>query len=65
MEAREGHVGTTIRKMVQYCFSYDPEQKTYIFNVLRVSATVILATLGLFLAWLLVTGKKKPKDQNS
>jgi protein SCO1/2 len=60
-EAKAGVVGTTIRKMVQYCFSYDPEQKTYVFNVLRVAATVILATLGLFLAWLLLSGKKKPK----
>ena len=64
-EAKEGHVGTTIRKMVQYCFSYDPEQKTYVFNVLRVSATVILATLGAFLAFLLLTGKKPAKDRNS
>ncbi len=61
-EAKAGVVGTTIRKMVQYCFSYDPEQKTYIFNVLRVSATVILATLGAFFAFLLLTGKKRPKD---
>jgi protein SCO1/2 len=64
-EAKAGVVGTTIRKMVQYCFSYDPEQKTYIFNVLRVSATVILATLGAFFAFLLLTGKKRPKDRNS
>jgi len=64
-EAKAGHVGTTIRKMVQFCFSYDPEQKTYVFNVLRVSATVILATLGIFLAYLLVSGKKKTKDRTS
>jgi protein SCO1/2 len=62
-EAKAGRVGTTIRKMVQYCFSYDPEQKTYVFNVLRVSATVILATLGIFLAYLLFGGKKKSKDR--
>ncbi|TLM65001.1 MAG: SCO family protein [Deltaproteobacteria bacterium] len=61
-EAKAGVVGTTIRKMVQYCFSYDPAQKTYVFNVLRVSATVILATLAGFLAWLVFTGRKKPKD---
>ncbi len=61
MEAKEGHVGTTIRKMVQYCFSYDPQQKTYVFNVLRVSATVILITLGAFLAFLVLGGKKKPR----
>jgi protein SCO1/2 len=65
MEAKEGHVGTTIRKMVQYCFSYDPEQKTYIFNLLRVSATVILITLGAFLAFLLLAGKKKRKDRSA
>ena len=64
-EAKAGVVGTTIRKMVQYCFSYDPQQKTYIFNVLRVSATVILATLGAFFIFLLVTGKKRPKDHRS
>jgi protein SCO1/2 len=62
-EAKQGVVGTTIRKMVQYCFSYDPEQKTYVFNVLRVAATVILATLGLFLAWLVLTGKSTRKDR--
>jgi protein SCO1/2 len=64
-EAKQGVVGTTIRKMVQYCFSYDPEQKTYVFNVLRVAATVILATLGLFLTWLVLTGKPKRKDRTS
>ena len=63
-EAKAGVVGTTIRKMVQYCFSYDPEQKTYVFNVLRVAATVILATLGAFFAFLLLTGKKRPKDRH-
>jgi protein SCO1/2 len=62
-EAKSGVVGTTIRKMVQYCFSYDPAQKTYVFNLLRVAATVILATLGLFLAWLLLAGKAKRKDR--
>lgn len=65
-EAKAGVVGTTIRKMVQYCFSYDPEQKTYVFNLLRVSATVILATLGIFLFWLLLAGKKmNSKGANS
>lgn len=64
-EAKEGRVGTTIRKVVQYCFSYDPENKTYVFNVLRVSATVILTTLVLFLAFLVWGGKKSKKDSRS
>ncbi|MDT8442089.1 MAG: SCO family protein [Desulfuromonadales bacterium] len=64
-EAKEGRVGSTIRKVVQYCFSFDPEQKTYVFNVLRVSATVILATLGLFLAFLVLGGKKSRRGPRS
>jgi len=63
-EAKSGHVGTTIRKMVQYCFSFDPEQKTYVFNVLRVSATAILATLAIFAVYLMFGGKKSKKDKN-
>jgi len=64
-EAESGRTGTTIRKMVQYCFSYDPQQKTYVFNLLRVSATAILATLGIFLAFLVFGGKKKKKGSRS
>ncbi len=60
-EAQAGRVGTTIRKVIQYCFSFDPEQKTYVLNLLRISATVILLTLGAFLAFLVLTGKKKGK----
>ncbi len=63
-EAKSGHVGTTIRKVVQYCFSFDPEQKTYVFNILRVSATAILTTLAIFAAYLVLSGRKSKKDKN-
>ena len=63
-EAREGRVGTTIRKVVQFCFSFDPEQKTYVFNILRVSATAILTTLAIFAAFLVFGGRKAKKDKN-
>ena len=59
MEAAEGKQGQTIRKLVSFCFSYDPEQKTYVFNLLRISATVILTTLAGLLAFLILTGRKK------
>lgn len=59
MEAEEGRVGTTIRKLVTYCFSYDPENKRYVFNLLRVSGTAILLTAGGFMAFLILGGKKK------
>jgi protein SCO1/2 len=58
LEAREGRVGATIRKVVGYCFSYDPAGKTYVFNLLRVSATVVILSTGGFLAFLMLTGRK-------
>ncbi len=58
-EAGEGRVGTTIRKMVSFCFSFDPKKKRYMFNYLRLSATVVLLTAGGFLAFLIATGRKK------
>ena len=64
-EADSGRVGTTIRKVVQFCFTYDPENNTYVLNLLRISATTILACMGAFLAFLLLTGKKKKKDKIS
>lgn len=50
IEAREGRVGVGIRRLAQFCFSYDPVGRTYVFNLLRVSATVVILTLvGFFL----------------
>ena len=59
VEASEDRIGTPIRKALQFCFSYDPEGRKYLFNLLRVSGTVILLTLGTFLAYLILSGRKK------
>lgn len=64
LEAREGRVGSTIRKVVSYCFSFDPTAKTYVFNLLRVSATVVILSACGFLAFLLLTGKKRRRLPN-
>lgn len=59
IEARNGVSGKTIRKMVDFCFSFDPGQQTYVFNLLRVSATVVILCTGGFLAFLIFGGKRK------
>ncbi|MBW4055246.1 MAG: SCO family protein [Proteobacteria bacterium] len=59
IEAREGKSSTAVRKVLQYCFSYDPRQNTYVFNLLRVSATVVIVCTGGFLAFLLLSGRKR------
>lgn len=63
VEARQGKVGTTVSKMVKYCFSFDPKSKSYQFNLLRVSATVIIVCVLSFLAYLVFGGKKKSTNQ--
>jgi protein SCO1/2 len=59
IEARDGTTGTTIRKLVDYCFTFDPGQKTYAFNLLRVSATIVILCTGGFLVYLILTGRKR------
>lgn len=59
LEASEGRIGKPIRKALQYCFSYDPENRRYVFNLMRVSGTVILLTLGSFFLFLILGGRKK------
>ena len=61
IEARDGTSGTTIRKIVSYCFTFDPEQKTYAFNLLRVSATIVILCTGSFLVFLIMTGRNRKK----
>ena len=60
LEAKEGKVGKTVRKMVDFCFTFDPQNKTYVFNLLRVSATVVILSAGSFLAFLIASGRKRP-----
>jgi protein SCO1/2 len=60
VEASEGRIGPTIRRVAQFCFSYDAENRRYVFNLFRVSATVILLTAGAFLAFLIRGGRKNP-----
>ncbi len=59
LEARQGKVGATIRTVVGYCFSFDPKGKTYVFNLMRVSATVVLLCAGGFLLFLILGGRKR------
>lgn len=58
-EAAEGRVGSTTRKVLLYCFSYDPLKKSYVFNILKITATVMVLFVGSFLAYLLLSTKKK------
>ncbi|MDN5349416.1 MAG: hypothetical protein PWQ54_812 [Bacteroidales bacterium] len=64
VEAGMERSGPTINKILNYCFSYDPEGKTYVFNVTRVSGTIILI-LALALLGSLIVSNRKKKTKNA
>ena len=61
-EAATGQVGSTTRKVLLYCFSYDPLKKTYVFNILKVTGTVMILFVGSFFTYLMISTKNKRKD---
>jgi len=59
MEAAKGTVQPSIARVLRFCFSYDPKSRAFVFNILRVSATVIFSLLGIFIAYLIFSTRKK------
>jgi protein SCO1/2 len=58
-EASRGTVMPTTARLMRMCFSYDPEGRTYVFNVMRVTAFVMLSSLGFFAAFLYYTTRRQ------
>jgi protein SCO1/2 len=58
-EASLGRTGPTIAKVMQFCFTYDPEGKRYAFDIVRVSGLVTVGLVGLFVVIFLVRPRKK------
>ncbi|QAR32599.1 SCO family protein [Geovibrio thiophilus] len=61
VEAENEKPGLSVKKIVSFCFSYDPQGKKYVFDIMKVSGVVILLTLTAFAAFLVFGGKKKKK----
>jgi protein SCO1 len=58
-EAAQGRVGSPGRRMLLYCFSYDPLKKSYVFNILKVAGTVMILFVGSFFLYLMITTRNK------
>lgn len=50
--------GPTINKVLEFCFSYDPEGKKYVFNITKISGTLILSAALILFAFLVLKRKK-------
>jgi len=58
-EADKEKTGLSVKRFLTYCFSYDPEGKKYVFNIMKVSGTVILIGIALMFLILVLKGNKK------
>ncbi|MBN2432845.1 MAG: SCO family protein [Acidobacteria bacterium] len=62
IEAADGKIGPTINRVLRFCFSYDPEGKTYVFNLLQVTGILTMLFIIGFVGWLVVTSKNRRKE---
>ena len=62
-EALAGKPGPTIAKVLQYCFSYDPDGRTYAFNFLKVTGTLVLFFVLIFAVYLFFASKIRRKSK--
>ncbi|MCU0645952.1 MAG: SCO family protein [bacterium] len=61
IEAAAGRVGPTINKVLLYCFSYDPQGRTYAMNITKITGTIILFLIGVFAIFLIIKTKARNK----
>ncbi len=62
-EASQGRTGRSVGKLLLYCFSYDPQGKRYVFNILKVVGSATIIFLVSFLVYLNVSNKAYQKKR--
>ena len=62
-EASHGKSGPTINKFLKFCFSYDAAGKKYVFNITKISASIIIFFAVLLFLTLLLKKNKKQTNQ--
>lgn len=63
VETSRGKSGPTINKVLQYCYSYDPEGQGYVLNITRVAGVIITFILALLFISLVVRSILKKHHQ--
>ena len=63
IEANKGNEMPALNRVLQVCFSYDPEGKTYVFNFTKVFGTIFMTAIGIFFIVLVVKGRKKREGE--
>jgi protein SCO1/2 len=61
LEAARGETRPTVNQWLQFCFSYDPRGRGYVFSVTKAVAAATLVLAGVFAAFLLFRRKREVK----
>lgn len=66
-EATRGQARPTINRILDICFSYDPEGRRYVFSFTRIAAVVIILGAAAFVLVLVLRGRggRKPRKENA
>lgn len=63
-EAERGEPGISIKRgVLSFCFDYDPQNKTYVFKMFRITGTAILILLVGFVIFLIYPSKKDKRKK--
>jgi len=62
-EAATGKTGLSIKRMLSFCYNYDPQGRRYVFSILRVSGFAIVGFVGVFILYLVLSGRKNKKKK--
>ena len=65
VEASEGKVGSTVNRVLQYCYSYDPTGQKYVLNITKITGTFIMfVAVIIFLVLVIKPKKNKATSKN-
>jgi len=65
VEASDGKVGPTIAKILQFCYAYDPDARTYTLDITRIGMLGTLVLVGVFvLVFIVRPGKRAGKGEH-
>ena len=60
-DAARGVPQPTVAKLLQFCYSYDPQGRSYVFSLNRLLGAIMVLALAGFLAALIFVKKDGPK----
>lgn len=62
VEASNGRVGPTINRMLQYCFTYDPDGRKYVANFTSIAAVMIILSALIGVSLMIFAVRRRPVE---